>query len=87
MHYNNCDVVILMHKRNAKKRSWHSYGTPGAGANFLITHSEIDKLWQENIYNFEGNKMTIVLVISSLMLQMNYPKEPLMVRLVLWDNC
>ena len=49
-----------MHKRNAKRRTWHSYGTPGAGANFLVTHSEFSKLWQENIYNFEGNRMAVV---------------------------
>ena len=61
LYYNNCDVVILMHKRNAKKRSWHSYGTPGAGANFLTTHPEISELWTENILNFEGNnRYTIV---------------------------
>ena len=61
LYYNNCDVIILMHKRNAKKRSWYSYGTPGAGAHFLTTHGEINELWTENILNFEGNAVAITI--------------------------
>ena len=54
LHHSNCDVIILMHKRNLNSRSWQSYGTPGAGANFFVTHPEIDALWQENIIDYEG---------------------------------
>ena len=57
MHYNNCDIVILMHKRNNKRRCWNSYGTPGAGVDFLNTHTEVSELWEEYIYNYEGNKI------------------------------
>ena len=56
LHYNNCDVVILMHKRNDKRRCWHSYGTPGAGVDFLNAHNEVSELWEEYIYNYKGNK-------------------------------
>ena len=57
LHYNNCDVVILMHKKNNKRRCWHSYGTPGAGDDFLKMHSEVSELWEEYIYNYEGNNI------------------------------
>ena len=55
LHYNNCDVIILMHKRNNKRRCWHSYGTPGAGDDFIKMHTEVSELWEEYIYNYEGN--------------------------------
>ena len=48
-----------MHKRNAKRRCWHSYGTPGAGIDFLNAHTEVNELWEEYIYNYEGNKYTL----------------------------
>ena len=48
-----------MHKRNAKRRCWHSYGTPGAGIDFLSAHTEVNELWEEYIYNYEGNKYTL----------------------------
>ena len=45
-----------MHKRNSKRRCWHSYGTPGAGDDFIKMHTEVSELWEECIYNYEGNK-------------------------------
>jgi len=52
-----------MHKRNPKSRSWHSYGTPGAGANFFITHPDVNTLWQENINDYEGTYVVKVLSV------------------------
>ena len=68
LHYNNCDVVILMHKRNDKRRCWHSYGTPGAGVDFLNAHNEVSELWEEYIYNYKGNKF-IFLWLCNLYLE------------------
>ena len=38
-----------MHKRNAQRRCWHKYGTPGAGAEFLKAFPSVMELWEEHV--------------------------------------
>jgi len=45
-----------MHKRNAKRRCWYKYGTPGTGAEFLKAFPSVMELWEEHVHSFDrGN--------------------------------
>ena len=57
-----------MRKKNKVKNCWGSYGTPGAGADFLSTHKEVEDLWQEYIFAYEGMYINLFLWFCSLLL-------------------
>ena len=56
LHYNGYDVVILMHKSNTQRDSWHKYGTCGAGEKFLSDFPLVNNLWEQHIRKFYKGK-------------------------------
>ena len=46
--YTTCDVVILMHKSNPQRDSWHKYGNVEQGK-FLSNFPLVNNLWEQHI--------------------------------------
>lgn len=42
----DCDVVILIHKRNNVRNSYFHFGTEGRAATFLDLYKEVNSLWR-----------------------------------------
>ena len=55
MHFSfGYDMVILVHKANTTRRSWHTYTTAGPAEAFLSNYPAVSQLWEKHIRNYNN---------------------------------
>ncbi|XP_065891497.1 jmjC domain-containing histone demethylation protein 1-like [Dysidea avara] len=48
-----------MHKRNAKRRTWYTYGTDGVGIEFLKKKDTVKKLWKAYVRKYYSEMTSV----------------------------
>ncbi|XP_065903565.1 jmjC domain-containing histone demethylation protein 1-like [Dysidea avara] len=60
-----------MHKRNAKRRTWYTYGTDGVGIEFLKKKDTVKKLWKAYVRKYYSEMTSVNGSTSCRMMSVN----------------